>query len=116
MIQAMRFLFTCLIIAILSCIAQIYMPWWIIIVLAAIIVYFAKLNPGKGFLAGFLGIAFVWAGYAFLLSAGNDGILAQKIGQLFGGLSASLLILITAAVGGLLGGLSGLTGSLARRL
>ena len=112
----MKLLYTFLIIVILTIIAQMYLPWYVVVLIAAIVAYISKVGPGKSFLVGFLAIALVWGLYACILSAANDGILAGKIGQLFGGLSASLLILITAGVGGLVGGMGALTGSLARRL
>jgi len=43
-------------------------------------------------------------------NAPNGGLLAGKIGVLFGGISSVQLVLITAALGGLIGGLFGYLG------
>ncbi len=95
-------------------VGQWLLPWWATGGLAMLTALWIKIKPGLSFWAGFLAVALLWGGYAAWLSWANEGILAARMGALFG-LSGGLLLLVTALIGGLLGGLGALTGSLARR-
>lgn len=97
-------------------IAQQFLPWWIITVMAAILSFIFDLKVGVSFWAGFVAAALLWGGYAGYLNFQNEGILAERISKLLGGLNGFLLVLITGIIGGIFGGLGALTGSLARRL
>ncbi len=97
-------------------IAQQFLPWWMIAVMAGILSFIFDLKVGVSFWAGFVAAALLWSGYAGYLHVQNEGILAERIGKLLGGLNGALLVLITGLIGGIFGGLGALTGSLARRL
>ncbi len=96
-------------------IAQLFLPWWMIAVIAGLLSFIFDLRVGASFWAGFVAAALLWGGYAGYLNALNDGILADRIGKLLGGLNGFLLVLVTAIIGGIFGGLGALTGSLGRR-
>lgn len=108
----MKFVLTTLLIFLLSFIAGLYLPWWTIAIVAFAVGFFIQPKIGLGFLGGFLGIFFLWALIAFWIDTNNESILSHKIAQLFplGG-STLLLILITAFVGGLVGGFAAMAGS-----
>ena len=97
-------------------IAQQFLPWWVIAVIAGILSYIFDLKTGVSFWAGFVAAALVWGGYAGYLDFKNEGLLSARIGKLFGGLPNIVLILVTGIIGGIFGGLGALTGSLGRRL
>jgi hypothetical protein len=97
-------------------IAQLFLPWWSIAVVAAILSFIFDLKIGLSFWAGFLGAALLWGGFAGYLDALNEGILSARIGRLFGNVPGLVLIFITALIGGIFGGLGALTGSLGRQL
>ena len=75
-----------------------------------------KLNGWQSFIYGFIGAALIWGIYATILNSGNGGILASRVGNLFGGMNGITLILVTAIVSGIMGGLGAMTGSLGRQL
>lgn len=112
----MKYILSILGVIALGFILQSFLPWWTIAVAAAIIGAIFKLNNLQSFLVGFLGIALLWGAYAAFLNNGNEGILAAKMGALFGGLSAVSLILVTALLGGIIGGFGALTGRLGRSI
>ena len=95
---------------------QSYIEWWSIAIIALILGAWLNISSLKSFLFGFLGVFLLWGGYAALINAGNAGILATKIGAIFGGLSPTALILVTGVLGGIVGGFSALTGKLGRAL
>jgi hypothetical protein len=90
--------------------------WWGVAIVAAILAFLFKLNSWTSFAIGSTAVAAMWATYATILNAINKGEMAAKIGTLIGGIPTLQLIIITAGIGGLLGGLGALTGSLGRDL
>jgi hypothetical protein len=108
----MKFTLTTLLIFLLSFIAGLYLPWWSVAVVAFMSALLVQPRIWLGFLSGFLGIFLLWAVLAFWIDANNESILSKKIALLFplGG-SALLLILVTAFVGGLVGGFAAMAGS-----
>lgn len=108
----MKLLLSILLTATLSYIAGIYLPWWSMAIIAFAIALFIPQKPGYGFLSGFLGIFFMWGLVAFWWDIKNDSILSGRIAQLFQlGENPFLLILVTAFVGGLVGGFAAMSGS-----
>lgn len=91
------------------------LPWWSFVLPVALIAAWRKHTPGQSFLTGFAGVFILWVVVATLKDIANDHILATKVASILplGG-SYVLLILIAGIVGGLLGGLSALTGSYLR--
>ena len=86
-----------------------FLPWWSVAIVAFVFGYFAS-NGLKAFSLASTILALVWGIWAQVHNAANAGLLAGKIGALFGGLSAIQLVLITAALGGLIGGIFGYLG------
>ncbi len=108
----MRLLLATLLIALLSFIAGLFLPWWSIAPVAFAVALLLQPGLGRGFMAGFLGIFLLWALVAFWIDVKNESVLSHKVAQLFplGG-SSLLLILVTALVGALVGGFAALAGS-----
>ncbi|MEN0002633.1 MAG: hypothetical protein AAF798_00770 [Bacteroidota bacterium] len=111
----MRFILFVLLLAVVSGALHFFLPflpWWSVALFAALLSLFVKLSPALAFVAGFLGAALLWGGYAYYLDFLNEGILSARMGILFGGIPGSALPLVTAVFGGLVAGLGALTGSL----
>ncbi len=112
----MRIIIATFFIALLAFAAEYYWPWWIIAVVSFVIIFLFNLNPGRGFIAGFLGIAVCWLAVVLWRDILNDHILSQRMATLFGLPNYSLFIIVTVFVGGLVGGLAGWSGSQVRRI
>lgn len=112
----MKFIFSTLLIIILAGIAQMFLPWWSLVVVAFAVAFAFGLNVWQGFVAGFLGVFLLWAGYAFILNQGNDGILASRMADLFSLPGSFSILMVSALVGGLVGGMGAATGALGREL
>jgi hypothetical protein len=70
---------------------------------------------GLSFIKGFLALFILWFSICFWLSFKNSHILAGKISMLILNTpSPFLLVLLTATIGGVVGGLASLSGSLLR--
>ena len=114
--QLMKFIITTLLIALLSFLSGLYLPWWGFALAAFLVSALVPQRPGISFLAGFLGLFLLWSVLSWAMDAPNNSILSKKIAVLLplGG-STVLLILITALVGALVGGGAALTGSYIHR-
>lgn len=110
-----------LLIAGLSLLAQLVLPWWSLAIVAFAVCFWRDtasqgLGTGRAFLYGFAGVALVWLGYALLTHFRTDGIFTGRMSQLLFKADASAgLVLATAVLGGLVGGVAGLAGYFTRR-
>lgn len=110
----MKFILHIFLIAGLSLLSAAYLPWWGACIIAFIVSFVLQQKEGLSILAGFIGVMLCWGISAFMINVTNEGVLAEKVGLLFGGLSATLLVVVTSILGGVLGGLASWTGRMAR--
>ena len=105
-----------LIILILSFISSYLLPWWVAALIAFLAALFVGKTSGKAFVFGFGAIFVLWVILALMKSIPNDNILASRVIQLFPlPHQWILLLLITALIGGLVGGLAALSGVLTKK-
>jgi hypothetical protein len=103
--------------AFLAFVAGVYgaLPWWSFTITSLIVAVAIHQRAGRAFLSGFLGLFLLWGVLAFMKDAPNEHILSTKVTQLFlKSDSYILILLITALVGGLVGGFAAMTGSYLR--
>ncbi|RYU80125.1 hypothetical protein [Hymenobacter persicinus] len=95
----------------LAGLAQFFLPWWIITPVALAAGAALGRTGGRAFLAGFAGIGLGWLLVAGWEQAQNAGRLSHRVAQLIplGG-SGWALVVVTAIIGGLVGGLAALAG------
>jgi hypothetical protein len=114
----MKFILSIVLVALVTYAIGIYgnLPWWSFVVTNLMIAIALPIKPLQSFLAGALGVGALWAGLAFGIDMANNHILSSKVAQILplGG-SYIALIIVTAFVGALLGGLASLTGSFVRK-
>jgi hypothetical protein len=114
----MKFILSILLVGLVTYAIGIYgtLPWWSFVVTNLIIAIALPIKPLQSFIAGALGVGALWAGLAFGIDLANNHILSSKVAQILplGG-SYIALIIVTAFVGALLGGLASLTGSFVRK-
>jgi len=105
-----------ILIALLSLLAQLVLPWWSLAIVAFLVCFWRGQSAGRAFFYGFTSIALVWFIYAVFIHLRTDGVLTGRMGELlFKTNSATLPLVVTAVLGGLVGGLAGLSGYLVRR-
>ncbi|MBV8391205.1 MAG: hypothetical protein JO080_15475 [Mucilaginibacter sp.] len=105
-----------LIILILSFISSYFLPWWVAAAIAFLAALFIGKTSGKAFWSGFGAIFVLWIILALIKSIPNDNILASRVIQLFPlPHQWILLLLITALIGGLAGGMAALSGVLTKK-
>jgi asparagine N-glycosylation enzyme membrane subunit Stt3 len=107
----MRFLIQLILITVLAFVFELFLPWWSIAIaafLGSIVV-----NTRANFLAGFLGIALLWFFHALIISSSAAAPLADRVAKLFS-LNSTLLMVVTALIGGLVGGFAAMAGGALR--
>jgi hypothetical protein len=97
--------------------AGLWMPWWSAALAACLVMATLRMKPLPSFLLGFLAVFLFWGVWILTRSIANDHILAHRMSAMVvGSDNPWLLMALSAAIGGLMGGLGGLCGSLFMRV
>jgi hypothetical protein len=104
-----------LIILILSFLAGLFLPWWMVAVIAFLAALPIGKTSGRSFLSGFLGVAIAWIILALIKSIPNENILAGRVAKLFQLPGWVYILLISSILGGLVGGMAAWSGVLFRK-
>lgn len=105
-----------IIIIIVTGLLQVFAPWWAAAVVPFLVFVIRPSTPSNAFGAGFAAIALLWLAYGFYLHFISDGAMADRVAGIFSLPNGILLLLVAAIIGGLPGGLGGLSGCLLRRI
>ncbi len=95
-----------LLIAIVSLILQLFLPWWIIGPVAFIFAAWKAKSSKNAFIGGFLAIFVVWIIAGLVHTIPNENILANRVASMLTLPSSSLSWLIVLVTSGLIGGLA----------
>lgn len=107
----MKLLIQIILIAAASYLAEMFFPWWTAAGSAFIIVSLMPTRSMKAFLAGFLGVGLLWFAGALYYSIQTDFILTSKVVQLLQVSNSVVVVVVTALLGGLTGGMAALSGN-----
>jgi hypothetical protein len=112
----MKFITTLILMALLSFSLSIFLPWWSIAIACFLVALCIPQKNWVSFISGFLSLFLLWYGLSFWMSFQNGHLLANRISTLILKQENSfLLVLITALIGGIVGGFAALSGSLIRK-
>lgn len=98
----------------LSLLAQLFFPWWIIGVVSFITAYILNPNKFTAFSTCLLAVFILWTLKAWNADSHFDVPMSALLGGLFGNISGSAIYFLTGLIGGLFAGLSGLLGAWTR--
>jgi hypothetical protein len=112
----MKFLLFTLLSALVVVFLNIVAPYWVVMIAVTALAALIRPTVWGGFLGGGLGMGLVWLGQTLYISAVTSSTLPDKMGALMGLGSGLSLMLLTAVLGFILGGCSGLLGVLFRNL
>ena len=105
-----------LIILILSFASGYFLPWWVVAIAAFLAAFFIGKTSSQSFWSGFAAVFIVWTVLALFKSIPNDNILAARVVQLFPLPHNWIwLLILTALIGGLVGGMAALSGVLLKK-
>lgn len=109
------FVFLLLLLAAIVCLFF-ALPWYSIGLLALLIALPFRMRRRSGFWFPFLAALFVYGSYLTLIQFRNDGLLADRIGELFQVGSGWTMVAISAFFGAITAGLGGWTGVCLRKV
>jgi hypothetical protein len=112
----MKFLLFTLLSALVVVFLNIVAPYWMVMIAVTALAALIRPTVWGGFFGGGLGMGLVWLGQTLYISAVTSSTLPDKMGSLMGLGSGLSLMLLTAVLGFILGGCSGLLGVKFRNL
>jgi hypothetical protein len=108
----MKFLAHFVAVLLLSWMLQSFLPWWTMAVGAFATGLYFRQNGFMSFFAGLLGVGLLWLGMAWYSDASTSSILSEKVAGILPTKTVGLLLVVTAFIGGLVGGLASMTGGI----
>ena len=113
----MRYLAAYILVMLLAFCGGLFLDWWSIAIAAFVVAVFIPQRPFLAWLVAFLSVATLWGILAWFIDERNAQVMSARIASILplGGVSL-YLVLVTAAVGGLVSGMAALSGSLLRSL
>jgi hypothetical protein len=106
----MRFIVQFIVIIITAHLLGLFLPWYACAAIGFLAGYFLKSR--QNFLAGFLAIAVLWTFNAWISDVSSSSSLPLRVAQLIGVGSVGMVYLLTALVGGLVGGFATMSGAM----
>lgn len=94
-----------LLIALLSALLQFFLPWWTMMVAAAVLSFFLGKNFRHAFFAGFFACGMVWLIYAVFITFTEGSLMTDRIAVLFSLPSSSLIYVVSFVIAAIAGGL-----------
>ncbi len=108
----MKFLVQLLLTIVICLLLQFFLPWWTLAIGTFVVAFLFDNKSVPSFAVGFIAVAILWLVMASYITISTDSVLTTKLNQL---LPINSFI-ITAVVGGLVGGFGALTGSVFRKI
>ncbi len=100
-----------LVVAMLTAIAQTYLPWWSSVCVALVVEALLGKDDRTSFYTGFYGVSIPWMIFATYIDMKSESILTVRILDLFSLPQFSIvMIVLTGLIGGLAGGVGSMTG------
>lgn len=104
-------------IIVLSALAQFFLPWWIVALVAFSVCFFMAESPVKALVEGVVGVAIVWIVYTLFIHFSTGGGMTNTMSTvLFKTPNPAWLLVLAPVLVGLVGGLAGLAGFYARQV
>lgn len=100
-----------IVIAILGAVAQTYLPWWSVVLVALTVEMVMGKGDNTSFFSGFYGVTIPWIALATYIDVKSGSLLTVRILELFKLPQFSIImIILTGLIGGLVGSVGSMTG------
>ncbi len=112
----MRVVNNYLIILVATAVLQLFMPWWVIVLVPFAVCLWRSRHPGKAYAASLAAVSTVWLTYATFIHNGTEGNMSNRIAELFSLPNGAVLLTIVSLLSGFVAGFAGLAGYYVRQL
>ncbi len=112
----MKLIIKVMLIALLTYLSGIYFAWWGAVIVAAFISLLIPTSSFSAFVSGFIGAGIVWIVMAWKIDIESQGVLTNKVAQLFTVDDPIYLVIAAGLIGALAGGLGSLSGNSFRQI
>jgi hypothetical protein len=110
-----KFIVSLLLIALLSFICGLFLPWWTIAPAAFVVSLLIPQRPPAAFLSGFLALFLLWGGLALAIDTANNSILSTRVAGILHVPGTAAVLIATAFIAALVGGGGALTAAYLRK-
>jgi len=100
-----------ILIAAVAYVAEMFFPWWSVVVVSFLVNVFIYTKGSPSFISGFSGIGLLWLIIAWNIDTANASLLSSMVSQILQVQSPLGILALTFFVGGLAGGFGALAGS-----
>lgn len=97
-------------------IVSLFLPWWTLFIPAIVLGATLFDRSSTAFLIGFISLFAAWSVQVLYIDIANESVLSGRMAEMLGVGQSWYVILITAAIGGLIGGLGTLLGAQIKQL
>ena len=112
----MRVINNYLIILVATALLQLFLPWWVIVLVPFAVCAWRSHHPGKAYAVSLAAVATVWLTYATFLHNSTQGNMSNRIAELFFLPNGAVLLTIVSLVSGVVAGFAGMAGYYVRQL
>lgn len=112
----MRVINNYLIILVATAVLQLFLPWWVIVLVPFAVCAWRSHHPGKAYAVSLAAVSTVWLTYATFLHNGTQGNMSNRIAELFFLPNGAVLLTIVTLVSGVVAGFAGMAGYYVRQL
>jgi hypothetical protein len=106
----MKFFAQVIVVALISWLLQSFFPWWSMAIGAFVVGVIFRQSGFMSFLAGLIAVGLLWWVMAYINSGDSD--LAVRVAAILPTKTVGILLVFTALVGGLVGGIASMSGGL----
>lgn len=99
-----------ILIIVLSAIAQYFGPWWLMPIICFGLCFWKSKSAKSAYVIAFAAISTLWLSYAMYQNIVTQGVITNKIAELFRIPNAALLFTAVTLVGGTVAGFAGMAG------
>jgi hypothetical protein len=103
-------------VSILVLVAGSYMPYWVLMIGVGIVSFFVGAGKINTFISSGLSFGLTWMALTIYISIRTNSELPKRMAELMGLENDNILLFGTGILGFLIGGFSGLTGTMLRKL
>lgn len=105
-----------MLIAGLAYLSGLALPWWGIVLSAALVSLVIPTSSFSAFVSGFIGVGLLWLVLSWQIEIESQGVLTQKVAAVFSLEDPILLVIAAGLVGAICGGLGSVTGNSLRQI